>query len=150
MKERVFLSNNQDVIIENFWMMHFLNVTDVLPNRVNCSGSTFNLTIFWRVVRDLRALFTACFLLDHVDYIWESFLWVTRQRSTRWWQPLCMIKITLFKQWGFFLDNHTIQQPSCQVSFVRWLWQDNHQSAIFVYDTCFLLWVVFSTCNMSF
>ena len=37
-------------------MMHFLNVTDVLTNRVNCSGSTFNLTLFWRVVRDLRAL----------------------------------------------------------------------------------------------
>ena len=56
MKERVFLSNNQDGIIENYWMMHFLNVTDVLTNRVNCSGSTFNLTLFWRVVRDLRAL----------------------------------------------------------------------------------------------
>ena len=25
-------------------MMHFLNATDVLTNRVNCSGSTFNLT----------------------------------------------------------------------------------------------------------
>ena len=56
MKERVFLSNNQDGNIENYWMMHFLNVTDVLTNRVNCSGSTFNLTLFWRVVRDLRAL----------------------------------------------------------------------------------------------
>ena len=56
MKERVFLSNNQDGIIENYWMMHFLNVTDVLTNMVNCSGSTFNLTLFWRVVRDLRAL----------------------------------------------------------------------------------------------
>ena len=57
MKERVFLSNNQDGITENYWMMHFLNVTDVLTNRANCSGSTFNLTLFWRVVRDLRALF---------------------------------------------------------------------------------------------
>ena len=56
MKERVFLSNNKDSIIENYWMMHFLNVTDVLTNRVNCSGSTCNLTLFWRVVRDLRAL----------------------------------------------------------------------------------------------
>ena len=56
MKERVFLSNNQDGIMENYWMMQFLNVTDVLTNRVNCSGSTFNLTLFWRVVRDLRAL----------------------------------------------------------------------------------------------
>ena len=56
MTERVFLSNNQDGIIEKYWMMHFLNVTDVLTNRVNCSGSTFNLTLFWRVVRDLRAL----------------------------------------------------------------------------------------------
>ena len=56
MKERVFLSNNQDGIIENYWMMHFLNVTDVLTNRVNCSGSTFNLTLFWRVVRDLHVL----------------------------------------------------------------------------------------------
>ena len=56
MKERVFLSNNQDGVVENYWMMHFLNVTDVLTNRVNCSGSTFNLTLFWRVVRDLRAL----------------------------------------------------------------------------------------------
>ena len=46
MKERVFLSNNQDGMIENYRMMHFLNVTDVLTNRVNCSGSTFNLTLF--------------------------------------------------------------------------------------------------------
>ena len=59
MKERVFLSNNQDGIIENYWMMHFLNVTDVLTNyRINCSGSTSNLTLFWRVVRDLCALLT--------------------------------------------------------------------------------------------
>ena len=56
MKERVFLSNNQDGMIENYRMMHFLNVTDVLTNRINCSGSTFNLTLFWRVVRDLHAL----------------------------------------------------------------------------------------------
>ena len=28
--------------------MPFLNVTDVLTNRVNCSGSTFNLTLFLR------------------------------------------------------------------------------------------------------
>ena len=54
MKECVFLSNNQDGIIQNYWMMHFLNATDVLTNRVNCSGSTFNLTLFWRVVWDLR------------------------------------------------------------------------------------------------
>ena len=46
MKERVFLSNNQDGVIENYLMMHFLNVTDVLRNKVNCSGSTFNLTLF--------------------------------------------------------------------------------------------------------
>ena len=26
-------------------MMHFLNATEVLTNRVNCSGSTFNLTL---------------------------------------------------------------------------------------------------------
>ena len=26
-------------------MMHFLNVTDVLTNKVNCSGSTFNLIL---------------------------------------------------------------------------------------------------------
>ena len=57
MKEQVFLSNNQGGIIENYWMMHLFNVTDVLTDRVNCSGSTFNLTLFWRVVRDLRALF---------------------------------------------------------------------------------------------
>ena len=56
MKERVFLSNNQDGMVENYRMMHFLNVTDVLTNRVNCSGSTLNLTSFWRVVRDLRTL----------------------------------------------------------------------------------------------
>ena len=56
MKERVFLTNNQDGIIENYWMMHFLNVTDVLTNRVNCSRSTFNLTLLWRVVQDLGAL----------------------------------------------------------------------------------------------
>ena len=42
-------------------MIHFLNVTYVLTNRVNCSGSTFNLTLFWRVVRDLRALLAICF-----------------------------------------------------------------------------------------
>ena len=29
----------------------------MLTNRVNCSGSTFNLTLFGRVVRDLRALY---------------------------------------------------------------------------------------------
>ena len=46
--------------MENYWMMQFLNVTDVLTNRVNCSGSTFNLTLFWRVVRDLRALYAHC------------------------------------------------------------------------------------------
>ena len=46
MKERVFLSNNQDGIIENYRVMQFLNVTDMLTNRVNCSGSTFNLTLF--------------------------------------------------------------------------------------------------------
>ena len=50
MKEHVFLSNNQDGIIENYRMTHFLNVTDVLTNKVNCSGSTFNLTLFQRVV----------------------------------------------------------------------------------------------------
>ena len=60
MKERVFLSNNQDGVIENYRMMHFLNVTDVLTNRVNCFGSTFNLTLFGRVVRDLRALLLLC------------------------------------------------------------------------------------------
>ena len=44
-------------------MMHFLNATDVLTNRVNCSGSTLNLTLFWRLVRDLRALlFSLLFL----------------------------------------------------------------------------------------
>ena len=59
MKECVFLSNNQDGTIENYWMMHFLNVTDVLTDRVNCSGSTFNLTLFWRVVRDLRVLWSS-------------------------------------------------------------------------------------------
>ena len=46
MKERVFLSNNRDGMIENYRVMQFLNVTDVLTNRVNCSGSTFNLTLF--------------------------------------------------------------------------------------------------------
>ena len=46
MKERVFLSNNQDGMIENYRMMHFLNVTDVLTNRVHCSGSAFNLSFF--------------------------------------------------------------------------------------------------------
>ena len=56
MNERVFVSNNQDGMIENYRMMHFLNVTDVLTNRVNCSGSTFDLTLFWRVLRDLRTL----------------------------------------------------------------------------------------------
>ena len=56
MKERVFLSKNQDGVLENYWMMHFLTVTDMLTNRVNCSGSTFNLTLIWRAVRDLRAL----------------------------------------------------------------------------------------------
>ena len=56
MKERVFLSNNQDGVVENYWMVQFLNVTDVLTNRDNCSGSTFNLILFWRVLRDLRAL----------------------------------------------------------------------------------------------
>ena len=63
MNERVFLSNNQGGIIEHYGMMHFLNVTDVLTNRVNCSGSTFNLTLFWRGVRDLRALLLYLFLL---------------------------------------------------------------------------------------
>ena len=44
-------------------MMHFFNATDVLTNRVNCSGSTLNLTLFWRLVRDLRALlFSLLFL----------------------------------------------------------------------------------------
>ena len=60
MKERVFLSNNQDGIIENYLMMHFLNVTDVLTNKINCSGSTFNLTLFWWVVRDLHGLLPMC------------------------------------------------------------------------------------------
>ena len=46
MKECAFLSNNRDGMIEKYQMMHFLNVTDVLTNRVNCSGSTFNLTLF--------------------------------------------------------------------------------------------------------
>ena len=79
MKERVFLSNNQDGIIENYWMMHFFNVTDVLTNRVNCSGSTFNLTLFWRVVRDLGALYplhtpTICMRFDRVRSIVSDWL----------------------------------------------------------------------------
>ena len=36
-------------------MMYFLNATNVLTNRVNCFG-TFILTLFWRILRDLRAL----------------------------------------------------------------------------------------------
>ena len=64
MKERVFLSNNQDGIIESYWLMHFLNVTDVLTNRVNCSGSTFNLTFLKscaRLARPILRLINMCY-----------------------------------------------------------------------------------------
>ena len=80
MKERVFLSNNQDGMIENYRMMHFLNVTDVLTNRVNCTGSTFNITLFWRVVRDLRALLWRTWMLlpnirrQIADWLPSSFI----------------------------------------------------------------------------
>ena len=56
MKEHVFLSNNQGGIVQDYWIIHFLNITNVLTNRVNCSGNTFILTLFWRVLRDLCAL----------------------------------------------------------------------------------------------
>ena len=55
MKEHVFLSNNLDGIVENYLIMHFLNI-NMLINRVNCTWNTFILTLFWRVLRDLRAL----------------------------------------------------------------------------------------------
>ena len=35
MKECVFLSNNQDGIVENCWIMYFLNATNVLINSIN-------------------------------------------------------------------------------------------------------------------
>ena len=37
-------------------MMYFFNVTDVLTNRVNCSGSTFNLTILKSCARLARPI----------------------------------------------------------------------------------------------
>ena len=51
-KECVFLRNYQDGIVENYWKMCFLNTTNVLTNGVNCTGTTFILTLFWRVMRD--------------------------------------------------------------------------------------------------
>ena len=56
MKEHVFLSNNKNGIVEDYWIMHCCNATNVLINRVNCSGNTYILILFWRVLRDLRAL----------------------------------------------------------------------------------------------
>ena len=46
MKEHVFLSNNKNDIVEDYWIMHCCNATNVLINRLNCSGSTFILTLF--------------------------------------------------------------------------------------------------------
>ena len=56
MKEHVFLSKNQDGVVEDYWIMYFWDTTNVLTNRVYCSGNTFILTLFWRDLRDLRAL----------------------------------------------------------------------------------------------
>ena len=63
-KEHVFLTNNQDSIVEEYWIIHFLNTTNVLRDRVNCYKNTFILTLFWRVLRDLRVL-SSCGTLNH-------------------------------------------------------------------------------------
>ena len=75
MKEHVFLSNNQDGIVEDYWFMHFLNTTNVLTNRVYCSGNTFILTLFWRVLRDLRALL-------HNEY----WVWIAQWNQSYGWR----------------------------------------------------------------
>ena len=46
MKEHVFLSNNKNGIVEDYRIMHFLNATNMLMNRVHCSGNTLILTLF--------------------------------------------------------------------------------------------------------
>ena len=96
MKERVFLSNNQDGIIENYWMMHFLNVTDVLTKRVNCSGSTFNLTLFWRVVRDLHALLKETYQVHSSMCEADAKIYMYLQSDTIW----------SFFHWKTILENH--------------------------------------------
>ena len=75
MNEHVFLSHYQYGIVEDYWIIHFLNNTNVLTNMVNCSGNTFILTLFWRVLRDLRApwhIFVRCscwrFKMLHLTY----------------------------------------------------------------------------------
>ena len=57
MKEHVFLSNNKNDIEDDYGIMHCFNAIIVLINRFNWSGNTFILTLFWRVLRDLRDLF---------------------------------------------------------------------------------------------
>ena len=42
MKEHVFLSKNQDSIVEDFWIIHLLNTTNALTNNVYCSGFWHN------------------------------------------------------------------------------------------------------------
>ena len=122
MKERVFLSNNQDGLMENYWMMQFLNVTVVLTNRVNCSGSTFNLTLYWRVVRDLRALLRVkicCYLPSQTE--------VTEK----------VIQLFFSPDWS--VQGQTFH---CPIRFSCWLivqfLQDWHKAA----DTCHSKWEV--------
>ena len=45
--------------------MNFLNATNVLTNRVNCTETTFIQTLFLSVLRDLHALLTSCDVINH-------------------------------------------------------------------------------------
>ena len=71
MKEHVFLSNNKNSTVEDYWIMHCFNATNVLINRVNCSGNTFILTLFWRVLRDLHTLLHQCGTYIGTTSIWS-------------------------------------------------------------------------------
>ena len=108
MKDRVFLSINQGGIIENYWMMHFFNVTDVLTNRVNCSGSTFNLTLFWRVVRDLRAL---------LEMLWLEQILVTCHFAVNCFFILQKNRIKFCKKSGILYLKNNVTKWNCSIGF---------------------------------
>ena len=131
MKERVFLSNNQDGIIENYWMMHFLNVTDVLTNRVNCSGSTFNLTLFWRVVRDLRALFFNVYKTILTFWKYYSYVELYVEKYARVTSPLCMyFKYMTDKCHAWKVENAINRSGKSLVNSHPWITQWRHLSVL--------------------
>ena len=91
-KERVFLSNNQDGIIENYWMMHILNATNVLKIGLTAPEVLWILTLFWRVLQDLRALFFLSSKANNFQFRSNIWFYNNYQISPGWNDALSLLK----------------------------------------------------------